>query len=381
MRRRFQRGGCECYARVSTLAEEQEESYDTQVSYYTEKISATKGWTMVKVYSDKGITGTSAEKRPGFMEMIGDAKDGKIDIILCKSVSRFSRNYQEAQKYIHLLKSHGVEVRFEKEGLNSSDAQTDMLMGIMMAAAQQESKSISENVRWTYKRLGEQGVRHVGNNHMLGYDEVDGKLKPNESAWIVRTIFERYAAGAPISAILAEITEKGARGLRTGKPLAYKNITVILDNEAYAGDRLIQKNPPTNYLTKKPDPTQPYDSHFVKEDHEPIIPRELWAVARERRKADAAMRQRGVRPKAGTHELYGKVICGCCGMPYSRLTYKNKKLGLFKVWRCVGRGKHECENRIVKEQDILNAVAGRQVREIKINAKTISVKEAMPMDS
>ena len=92
------------YARVSTLAEEQEESYDTQVSYYTEKISATKGWTMVKVYSDKGITGTSAEKRPGFMEMIGDAKDGKIDIILCKSVSRFSRNYQEAQKYIHLLK-------------------------------------------------------------------------------------------------------------------------------------------------------------------------------------------------------------------------------------------------------------------------------------
>ncbi len=89
----------------------------------------------------------------------------------------------------------------------------------MMAAAQQESKSISENVRWTYKRLGEQGVRHVGNNHMLGYDEVDGKLTPNDSAWIVRTIFERYAAGAPISAILAEITEKGARCLRTGKPL------------------------------------------------------------------------------------------------------------------------------------------------------------------
>ena len=133
-------------------------------------------------------------------------------------------------------------------------------------------------MRWTYKRLREQGVRHVGNNHMLGYDEVDGKLTPNDSAWIVRTIFERYAAGAPISAILAEITEKGARCLRTGKPLAYKNITVILDNEAYTGDRLIQKNPPTNYLTKRPDPTQPYDSHFVKEDHEPIIPRELWAM-------------------------------------------------------------------------------------------------------
>ena len=135
------------YARVSTMSESQDESFNRQRSYYTDFISQQPNWSLVNIYADRGITGTSAEKRPGFQQMIRDAKAGKIDLILCKSISRFSRNYEEAQKYTHLLKALGIEVQFEKEGVSTNDPQTDMILGTLMAVAQQESKSISDNIR------------------------------------------------------------------------------------------------------------------------------------------------------------------------------------------------------------------------------------------
>ncbi len=364
------------YARVSTLAEDQEESYETQVSYYTNLIGGTKGWTMVKVYADRGITGTSAAKRPGFMEMIQDAEDGKIDLILCKSVSRFSRNFGEAQKFVHQLKAKGVEVRFEKENLSSASAQTDMILGTMMAVAQQESKSISDNVKWTYRRLGQQGIRHVGNNHVLGYDEVDGKLTPNSQAWIVRLIFERYAEGAPVGAIQAELTDKGARTMRSGKPFEYKHIMTILGNELYTGDRLIQKKPPQNHLTKKPDPSQPYDSWYIRRDHEGIITKDLWQAVWERRNGEEAKRKAGFRTKAGCTPLYGKIVCGCCGKPYHRTSRRNKSEGAFKEWQCTGRVKGECQNRHVRETEILKAIGDQEAQTVRINEKSITVVPA-----
>ena len=300
------------YARVSTLSEDQEESYETQVRYYTNLIEATEGWELVEIYADQGITGTSASKRPQFLRMLDDARTGKINLILCKSISRFSRNFVEAQKFVHELKAINVEIRFEKEGISSSDPGSDLVFSLMAAIAQEESRSISENVKWSYRKKAENGIRHIGNNRMLGYDEIDGKLTPNKDAWIPRMIFEEYAAGIAPSEIIEHLTEKGAQRLRSEQPFKWSSALVILKNEIYVGDRLIQKAPPLNFLTKKPDVMEAYDSKFIRNEHEAIISRAVWDKAQERLKKGRESREKGLSIRRASHFLYGKVYCPRC---------------------------------------------------------------------
>ena len=347
------------YARVSTLDEQQEESYETQLMYYSELIKATRGWQMVDVYADRGITGTSAEKRPQFMMMIDDARKGKIDIILCKSISRFSRNLVETLKYVHELKSLNIEVKFEKEGISTFDAGSDMIFNMMAAIAQEESRSISENVKWSYQRKAERGIRHVGSNHMLGYDEIDGKLTPNKDAWIIKLIFEKYVEGLMVAEIIQFLDKNGAKRMRSDRPFNRPALFAILNNEAYVGDRCIQKTPPQNYLTKKPDPTVAYETRYIRNDHEGIVSRDLWNAAQLRINREKEEHAQGVYRRAGAHFMYGKVFCECCGMPYRRSTAKNHT-ERYKVWRCVGREKAKnCSNRHIRESELMAAISGQ----------------------
>lgn len=344
------------YARVSTLSEEQEESYETQVKYYTSMIEATEGWGFVGIYADQGITGTSAAKRPQFLRMLEDARDGKMNLILCKSISRFSRNFAEAEKYVHELKSINVEIRFEKEGISSFDPGSDLIFSLMAAMAQEESRSISENVKWSYRRLAEKGIRHVGNHRMLGYKEVNGKLTPNNDAWIVRMIFEEYAADESISQIIQHLNDAGAKRMRSGRAFDGSAISAILRNEAYVGDRLIQKTASQNYLSKKPDLTEPYDSHFIRDDHEAIVSREVWDQVQNRLKQEKEERDRGLFADHRSHFLYGKVFCAECGEPYRRYTAQVVS-GTHKVWRCRGRvNKNGCRNKQVDEEVMLSEI-------------------------
>ena len=344
------------YARVSTLSEEQEESYETQVKYYTSMIEATEGWGFVGIYADQGITGTSAAKRPQFLRMLEDARDGKMNLILCKSISRFSRNFAEAEKYVHELKSINVEIRFEKEGISSFDPGSDLIFSLMAAMAQEESRSISENVKWSYRRLAEKGIRHVGNHRMLGYKEVNGKLTPNDDAWIVRMIFEEYAAGESINRIIHHLNDAGAKRMRSGRTFDGSAISAILRNEAYVGDRLIQKTASQNYLSKKPDLTEPYDSHFIRDDHEAIVSREVWDQVQNRLKQEKEERDRGLFADHRSHFLYGKVFCAECGEPYRRYTAQVVS-GTHKVWRCRGRvNKNGCRNKQVDEEVMLSEI-------------------------
>ena len=345
------------YARVSTLAESQEESYETQVKYYTDYISSASGWQMVKVYSDRGITGTSAEKRPGFQEMIRDAKAGKIDIILCKSISRFARNVEEAQRYVHDLKAIGVEIRFEKDGLSTSDPQMDLVLGMKMVIAQQESKSISENIRWANPRLAERGIRHVGSNHLLGYDEIDGIMRPNGDKWIIELIFQRYTEGVSIPDIVAELNQGNARPLRKASQFSCSTVISILRNEVYCGDRNILKTPARNYLTKKVDPTVQRKTFFVRDHHAPIVSRQVWDRAQERLQLDEQSRNAGTRPRRDSHPYFGRIICSCCGQPYHRSYRKSKSGDSFPIWRCRGRIMGECESRIIRETEVVEALS------------------------
>ena len=170
-------------------------SFETQCSFFKQLIENDPKLEFVKVYADKGKSGLSADKRTGFQEMMHDARNGKFQLLLCKSISRFARNAIEAQHYVQELMELNIEVRFQKEKISTKDLSAEMTFNILSAAAQEESRSISEKVKWAYRKRAERGVCHLGNNRVLGMDEVDGKLKPNKDAWIIKRIFEEYAAG------------------------------------------------------------------------------------------------------------------------------------------------------------------------------------------
>ncbi len=150
------------YCRVSTDKDAQQESFETQKNYYTELINSKPSWILVNIYADEGRSGTSAEHRPQFMQMLTDAKAGMIDIILVKSISRFARNAADCQNYARKLKTYGVEVRFEREGISNMDPSADFIFSMLAVVAQEESHSISENVRWRYKKDFEKGIYHMG---------------------------------------------------------------------------------------------------------------------------------------------------------------------------------------------------------------------------
>ena len=349
------------YARVSTEAEEQQESLRTQLDYYETFIRQNPMWEYVKVYADPGRSGTSAEHRPEFQKMIADAKGGKLDIILVKSISRFARNVADAQKYVHELKAHEVEVRFEREAISSFDPASDMIFSVLAAVAQEESRSISENVKWSYRKHAEKGIRNIGNNRVLGYDtDKHGKLVPNEDAWIVRQVFADYARGLMPAQIAKRLDEAGAQRMRCDKPFEIPVIMKILRNELYVGDRLLQKAAPNHYLTKRPDPTVTYSSYYITDDHEPIIDRATWDCVKALLAQRKAERQDGVHVREKTHFLYGKLFCAECGAPYKRRTMKRGN-EVVKAWNCAERQKGKmgngCKNAILWEDNLLKAIS------------------------
>jgi site-specific DNA recombinase len=349
------------YCRVSTETAGQQESYDTQVRYYETLIPSNPDWEYIGVYADEGRSGTGVKNRPEFLRLMQDAADGKIDIILTKSISRFARNVVDCQRYVKDLKSKGVEVRFEREGISSMDAGADFIFSMLAMVAQEESRSISENVKWRYEKSFEKGVYHLGSGRILGYDmNEDGKLIPNEDAWIIQRIFESYASGMSLSEIADELNTNGAKRLRCDKPFDSSLIWRMLRNECYVGDRLLQKNPPRDFLTKRPDTSAEHKSYYIKDNHEGIIDRITWDAVKAKIEQDEADRAAGVyRNCTNTHFLYGKVFCSECGSPYTRRTFKNRQGESYKAWNCRERqrGNKRCKNSSIKEDVLLGAIA------------------------
>ncbi|MCD8085650.1 MAG: recombinase family protein [Clostridiales bacterium] len=345
------------YCRVSTDKDAQQESFEIQKHYYTELIHSQPFWVMVNIYADEGRSGTGAGHRPQFIRMMTDAKAGMIDIILVKSISRFARNAADCQSYVRELKTCGVEVRFEREGISNMDPSADFVFSMLAVVAQEESRSISENVRWRYKKDFEKGIYHMGSNRLLGYDMgADGRLTPNQDAWIIKKIFEGYAAGMNLKEICDALNAAGARRLRSERPFTPVTVSRILQNENYVGDLHMQKRAPTDYLTKKPVANTEYMTYYVKNEHEGIVSREVWDLVQERIGAAKRDREAGLyRNATRTHCLYGIVFCAECGSPMLRRSFadRNKKRG--KAWDCRGRRKRKngCQNPSIREEELI----------------------------
>lgn len=330
------------YARVSSDHDDQTASCAVQVDYYTSYIQSRDDLEFVKVYTDEGISGTSTARRAGFNQMIADALDGKIDLIITKSVSRFARNTVDGLSAIRLLKENKVECYFERENIRTFDSKGELLLTIMASIAQEEARSVSENCTWGQRKRFADGKVTVPFKRFLGYERgSDGGLIVSPlQAETVREIYDLFLSGMSPYAIAKLLTERNIPS-PGGKAKWYKaTVTSILSNEKYKGDALLQKVYTTDYLTKRKKlNTGELPQFYVEGDHEPIIAPELFEQARlelDRRRAarQAAVQAASVgkrkprsvkKPISSAAEpseplFLPKLFCGKCGSPFSART-------------------------------------------------------------
>ena len=215
------------------------------------------------------------------MRMMADCKEGRIDRVLCKSVSRFSRNAAECQRYTQRLLAQNIVVEFERERIRTDDPASSLLFSLMCAIAQDESRSISENVRQSHQARVKRGEYDLGSNRILGYDTVDKKLVPNGDAWVVKRIYALFLEGRSYREIGRILQEAGVVSMRSRTTIAPSTIHGILRNETYVGDKLLQKQPPRDFLTKRPHNGADYESRYLENDHTPIIDRNTWNAVQE----------------------------------------------------------------------------------------------------
>ena len=345
------------YCRVSTDSDEQATSYEAQIEHYTEYISKNPDWVLAGIFADEGITGTNTKKRTEFNRMIDECMDGNIDMIITKSISRFARNTLDCLKYIRQLKEKNIPVFFEKESINTMDSKGEVLLTIMASLAQQESQSLSQNIKLGLQYRYQQGHVQVNHNRFLGYTkDADGHLiiDPNQ-AEIVRRIYREYLEGFSMDKIAAGLERDG---VLTGAGKAKwhtSTINKILRNEKYMGDALLQKTYTTDFLTKKRiknNGTVP--QYYVESDHEAIIPKDIFLLVQEelvRRRVVRTSKNGKRRNYSCKHCFAQMVFCGDCGEFYRRVHWNNRGCKSI-VWRCCSRLEntgHACRSRTVNE--------------------------------
>ncbi|MCD8075304.1 MAG: recombinase family protein [Lachnospiraceae bacterium] len=317
------------YARVSRDTERLAHSLSAQVSYYSRLIQNNPEWEYAGVYADYALSGTSAEKRPDFQRLLADCEEKKIDIILTKSISRFARNTVDLLETVRHLKELGIEVRFEKEHINSLSEDGELMLSLLASFAQEESRSISENCKWGVRKRFASGEMGTANKHILGYryDEEQRKyvIIPEE-AEVVRWIFQLYLDGVSLQGICDKLTEKGYRSIN-GIQYMEGTMAGMVRNEVYAGDTLRQKTYVTDPISKRQVKNKgELPMYYIADTHEAIIDRETWGKIQE----ETARRESLWRPE---YCFTGKIKCGTCGMPYSRSLYEIKS-GKCAYWTC-----------------------------------------------
>ena len=336
------------YARVSTDKEEQETSYEAQVKYYTEYIKGRVDWEFVDIYTDEGISATSTAHREGFKKMVRDALDGKIDLIVTKSVSRFARNTVDSLKTIRELKEKGVEVYFEKENIWTLDAKGELLITIMSSMAQEESRSISENTTWGQRRRFAEGRGSVAYGQFLGYDK-DFKVD-KEQAKTVQLIYKLFLSGLTYNAIANKLEEENIPAPAGGKDWYSGTVKSILSNEKYKGDAILQKRYTTDFLTKK---TVENDGtvvpkYYVEEHHEGIIDRDTFDFVQ------TEIERRDKQKYRGDSVFSSKLVCGECKGFYGRKVWHSNDKYRRVIWRCNKKynNKKKCTTPHLTEDEI-----------------------------
>ena len=361
------------YCRVSTKQEEQLNSYENQVKHYTDRINAEPGWILEGIYADKGITGTSYKKRDEFNRMIRRCKQGKIDMIIVKSIARFARNTVDCLKFVRMLRDLDVDVYFEEQGIHSNQPGAEFYITIYGCIAQSESENISANVRWGKAQSAKEGNVPFHYKNFLGYRKgADGKpeIDPDE-AEIVRFIYDRFLAGDSLGGIAQKLEDLQIPS-PSGKPKwQFSTIQSILTNEKYKGDAIINKTYIKDCISKKVminNGDRP--KYYVENNHPAIIDSLTFSRVQEeiaRRNSKKKVKQKGSKTEQGRYSskyaLTELLVCGECKTPYRRCTWTisgQKKI----VWRCINRldfGKKYCHNSPSIEESLLHRAIMRAI--------------------
>ena len=338
------------YARTSSKQDWQLNSLAEQIEGIKELIDSWPNHINIGCYVDMGKSGTNQANRGDFLRMMKDAREGKIDLIITKSISRFGRNTVETMTAINELRDLGVAVEFIVEKINTIRDRNDMLLTTYAQIAESEAEDISTSARWSVQRRYEKGQVIVNPNTVLGYDYKDGHLVVIEKeAEIVRYIFERYASGVRTTALVKELNQKGWK-TAFGCEFLTSSIIYIIRNEKYKGDAILQKTVSVKGKRRKNDFMPMY---YVENAHEPIVSRELWDKANAVRVSRISHGQ----PKQ-RNDLNGLIVCGHCGHNYQATKHSydtQAKKWYVCYWKAV-KGKKFCrKSESIKRTTIIDA--------------------------
>ena len=364
------------YSRVSSGKDAMLHSLSSQVNYYSKLIQEHPGWAYCGVYADEAVTGTK-EHRNGFQTLLSDCREGKIDLVITKSISRLARNTVTLLQTVRELKSLGVDVYFEEQNIHTMSSEGELMMTILASYAQEESRSASENQKWRIKKNFEEGI--PWNGAMLGYRYKDGKyhIVPDD-AELVKRIFAMYLDGAGYVLISNQLNEEGIAS-PDGSQWHTSVVAKILRNYAYTGNLLLQRTYGENHITKrKCKNCGEYPQYLATDTHEAIIPNEMFQRVQEE-VARRAEKFRAQPPQQPYYPFIGKMVCAICGKHYQR---KTTRTGI--VWICSiynRKGKKHCASKAVPELLLIAAttqVLGLRQFDPDIFEKRITHIEVLP---
>ena len=365
------------YCRVSTAEELQLGSLENQIINYTNRIRANTDWYFAGIYSDKGKSGTSLENRIGFKRMIRNALNGEIDIIICKSISRFSRNIVDTLDTVKQLNEKGVHVIFERERLNTKDSSSSLILKVLATFAEEESRNTSENIEWALNKRLERGEVVAGSNNLYGYNisKDKGWNIVEEEANVIRQAYALFLEGYTMTNIAKEFIKSGYKKRSGQIDWNGGNIKSMLTNERYTGDALSRKTCTPNFRTHRSVKNEGHKpQYYVEEHHEGIVSKEDFEqvqkvflkykpVNREKVLEEVEELERIVRNKKiigspmnqSRYPFSGRIICAQCGKNFHRQTYKQRP-----KWKCATS---------VKSQDLCHAetIQEEELRELLIN--------------
>lgn len=377
------------YCRVSTGHMEQKNSFDAQVQYYTRLIGEKPNWILAGVYADEARSGTKVKSREGFQQMLFDCRQGKIDLILTKSVTRFARNTVDSIQTIRMLKELGIEVYFEKERIGTLSEKSEQLLTILSSIAQGEAESISTNNRWSIIRRFQNGTYTISCPAYGYQNDEDGNLIPHPTeAPVVRRIFEEYLGGKGSYVIAKELQEEGIPTSRTARSWQDNAVKWILQNPVYEGDLLLQKTYTMEgvpFIKKHNHGERPM--YLISDDHEPIISREEAAAVRrlyEYRRKRQCVEDRDVYQSR--YAFSSRIICGECGGNFRRQKIYIGKPYEKIQWSCYRHitDRRSCSQKAVRE-DLIKSLFVRMWNKLAGNTEDIlvpllAVLKAIPND-
>lgn len=348
------------YCRVSSDSSDQLHSFAAQIKYYSEYCKRHPEYKFVDIYADEGITGTSMEKRDDFRRMLRDCKKGLIDRIIVKSMSRFARNTEEMLTALRALEQMEVSVYFEEQGLDTKSMNSEMFATFPGMVAQQESVSISQNMRWSYKKRMESGEFNCC-APAYGFDLINGKLVINETeAAVIRRIFDLYLQGIGMQTIANILNDEGVRRQYGREKWHHTTVNYVLNNERYKGDALLQKQITTQTLPfKKQRNHGEQPMYYVENSNPAIVSRETYEAVQ----ALIKSRQPSCKRKAKTYPLTRMLLCPDCGH-----TFRRQVVNGTAYWLCAAKAtnKTDCAWRRVKEDEVY-AAFNLMIRKVQAN--------------